>query len=127
MYARASWRMWRGVSAWAALAIVLATFGLCALPLVLIGLGRSPFWLLVGPALGGLLGALLRRLTDPALARCVRLELGTHCPACDHDLRTTPDPAGPRHARCPECGKAIDARAAPGPPVPTDGEGANGR
>lgn len=28
-------------------------------------------------------------------------------PACGYDLRTTPDPAGPRLARCPECGRAV--------------------
>ena len=35
--------------------------------------------------------------------RCVRAELGTHCPACDYYLRGG-------HAVCPECGRAVERK-----------------
>ena len=47
------------------------------------------------------LPVLFARYQRPLLRRAVRAELGTHCAACDYDLR------GLASARCPECGGAI--------------------
>ena len=46
-------------------------------------------------------------MTQEALHRFVRAELGTHCPMCDYDLRGTSDAIPLAIARCPECGKPI--------------------
>ena len=58
----------------------------------------------------------------PFLRRCVRAELGTHCPDCDYDLRATPDLPPPAQARCPECGKPIP-RNVHRPTIPAAGTG----
>jgi len=40
--------------------------------------------------------------------RCSR-----HCDECGYDLRITPDPHGPLHTRCPECGNLNPNRTRP--------------
>jgi hypothetical protein len=41
-----------------------------------------------------------------------RRRMAPHCcPSCGYDLRATGDPAGPRWATCPECGRAADGRS----------------
>lgn len=62
-----------------------------------------------------LLKPFLRRVSRRDLSRLARIELGTHCPECDYDLRGTADRAVPRAQRCPECGSAV--------PVATRGDG----
>jgi hypothetical protein len=55
------------------------------------------------------LGLLIRRRR-----RRRRREQTGCCPRCGYDCRATADPAGPRLARCPECGAAVPPAAAPG-------------
>lgn len=111
---RARARAWRCKSVWLAIAVL---GGACvALCVGLVSLARvlRPYWLL--PPLMQLAflavwfigGEWVRNLVlRPALRRCVRAELGTHCGGCDYDLRATPDPRPPAVARCPECGKVV--------------------
>lgn len=42
----------------------------------------------------------------PSHLRRRRRRRAGHCLHCGYDLRATPDPAGPRLAVCPECGRA---------------------
>lgn len=108
-WARLKWsRAWWG----ALLVVILYWFALIPLSVLcnrVLASHRPLYWisgLLLG-ALAGLSIRLFYRMTRRPLRRCVRAELGTHCPACDYDLRGTPDAIPPAIARCPECGKAI--------------------
>jgi hypothetical protein len=62
---------------------------------------------LVMGVLGSLSVALFFRITDRAMRRFIRAELGTHYWQCDYDLRGTLDAVPPAVARCPECGRII--------------------
>jgi hypothetical protein len=67
----------------------------------------STGWLLFYWAASFLLGWLFHWRLDRVLPACVRAALGTHCRRCDYDLRATPDAAGGRLDRCPECGLVV--------------------
>src|SRR5260221_13889198 len=63
------------------------------------------FWvILVTVVMVFAVSPMLRGANQRALGRLARMELGTHCVACDYDLRATGDRTGPRVGRCWEWG-----------------------
>jgi len=112
-YERADARLrWCGAW-WAAL---LASFLVFAAALLLSIVGNRAFgrdgwfeWIkaLIFGISGSLAVGLFFRITNRALRRFIRAELGTHCWQCDYDLCGTPDAIPPAIARCPECGRVI--------------------
>ena len=104
VFERAVERSWGMVWTWVALgALGVGIVGVFVLSIYLRQWWGTAFILL---GLGGVMW-LYSWMRRASLRRCVRAELGTHCGACDYDLRGTPDLPRPAVARCPECGKAI--------------------